>query len=104
MKPYLRSVQKNNNKAINEALNNLFIEEEDYQVGTTVALGQSFRAIVETGYYTRHKIARNPRRTKYEGFTPFIQKGLLSLEGKIIYKASLMMEKMGLIRNCLYRG
>lgn len=31
MKPYLRSVQKNNNKAINEALNNLFIEEEDYQ-------------------------------------------------------------------------
>ena len=31
VKPYLRSVQKNNNKAINEALNNLFIEEEDYQ-------------------------------------------------------------------------
>ena len=32
VKPYLRSVQKNNNKALNEALNNLFIEEEDYQV------------------------------------------------------------------------
>ncbi|XP_022345311.1 clathrin heavy chain 1 isoform X2 [Crassostrea virginica] len=31
VKPYLRSVQKNNNKAINEALNNLLIEEEDYQ-------------------------------------------------------------------------
>ena len=31
VKTYLRSVQKNNNKAINEALNNLFIEEEDYQ-------------------------------------------------------------------------
>ncbi|KAL3856702.1 hypothetical protein ACJMK2_011426 [Sinanodonta woodiana] len=31
VKPYLRAVQKNNNKAINEALNNLFIEEEDYQ-------------------------------------------------------------------------
>jgi len=31
VKPYLRSVQKNNNKALNEALNNLFIEEEDYQ-------------------------------------------------------------------------
>jgi clathrin heavy chain len=31
VKPYLRSVQKNNNKAINEALNNLSIEEEDYQ-------------------------------------------------------------------------
>ncbi|KAK3591520.1 hypothetical protein CHS0354_031628 [Potamilus streckersoni] len=31
VKSYLRAVQKNNNKAINEALNNLFIEEEDYQ-------------------------------------------------------------------------
>ncbi|XP_041347911.1 clathrin heavy chain 1 isoform X2 [Gigantopelta aegis] len=31
VKTYLRSVQKNNNKAINEALNNLFIEEEDHQ-------------------------------------------------------------------------
>ncbi|XP_052799868.1 clathrin heavy chain 1 isoform X2 [Mya arenaria] len=31
VKPYLRAVQKNNNKAINEALNNLFILEEDFQ-------------------------------------------------------------------------
>lgn len=31
VKPYLRAVQNNNNKAINEALNNLLIEEEDYQ-------------------------------------------------------------------------
>jgi clathrin heavy chain len=31
VKPYLRSVQNINNKAINEALNNLLIEEEDYQ-------------------------------------------------------------------------
>ncbi|XP_064613510.1 clathrin heavy chain 1 [Liolophura sinensis] len=31
VKPYLRAVQKNNNKAINEALNSLLIEEEDYQ-------------------------------------------------------------------------
>lgn len=31
VKPYLRAVQKNNNKAINEALNTLLIEEEDYQ-------------------------------------------------------------------------
>ena len=30
VKPYLRSVQSHNNKAINEALNNLLIEEEDY--------------------------------------------------------------------------
>ena len=32
VKPYLRSVQNLNNKAINEALNQLLIEEEDYQV------------------------------------------------------------------------
>lgn len=33
VKPYLRSVQNHNNKSVNEALNNLFIIEEDYQVG-----------------------------------------------------------------------
>lgn len=31
VKPYLRSVQNINSKAINDALNNLLIEEEDYQ-------------------------------------------------------------------------
>jgi clathrin heavy chain len=31
VKPYLRAVQNINNKAVNEALNNLLIEEEDYQ-------------------------------------------------------------------------
>uniref|UniRef100_A0A8C6TQ00 Clathrin, heavy chain a (Hc) n=1 Tax=Neogobius melanostomus TaxID=47308 RepID=A0A8C6TQ00_9GOBI len=31
VKPYLRSVQNHNNKSVNEALNNLFIVEEDYQ-------------------------------------------------------------------------
>ena len=30
VKPYLRSVQSHNNKAINEALNDLLIDEEDY--------------------------------------------------------------------------
>lgn len=32
VKPYLRSVQNHNNKGVNEALNNLFITEEDYAV------------------------------------------------------------------------
>ena len=31
VKPYLRSVQNLNNKAVNEALNGLLISEEDYQ-------------------------------------------------------------------------
>lgn len=33
VKPYLRSVQSHNNKSVNEALNYLLTEEEDYQVG-----------------------------------------------------------------------
>ena len=31
VKPYLRSIQQNNNKAVNEALNQVLIEEEDYE-------------------------------------------------------------------------
>ena len=30
MLPYVKSVQSNNNKTINEALNNIYIEHEDY--------------------------------------------------------------------------
>ena len=36
VKPYLRAVQGNNNKAVNEALADLFIEEEDYEVSRSV--------------------------------------------------------------------
>ena len=36
VKAYLRSVQNHNNKSVNEALNNLFITEEDYQVSPSV--------------------------------------------------------------------
>lgn len=32
VKTYLRSVQNHNNKSVNEALNNLLIIEEDFQV------------------------------------------------------------------------
>lgn len=32
VKPYLRSVQSHNNKGVNEALNMLLTEEEDFQV------------------------------------------------------------------------
>lgn len=37
VKPYLRSVQSHNNKSVNEALNHLLTEEEDYQVGVREA-------------------------------------------------------------------
>ena len=38
VKPYLRAVQGNNNKAVNEALADLFIEEEDYEVNILIPL------------------------------------------------------------------
>lgn len=38
VKPYLRSVQSHNNKGVNEALNNLLTEEEDYQVRECVCV------------------------------------------------------------------
>lgn len=38
VKPYLRSVQNHNNKSVNEALNNLLTEEEDYQVLLLISL------------------------------------------------------------------
>ena len=38
VKPYLRSVQSHNNKGVNEALNNLLTEEEDYQVCLLVSI------------------------------------------------------------------
>lgn len=38
VKAYLRSVQSLNNKAVNEALNSLLIDEEDYQVQDIVII------------------------------------------------------------------
>lgn len=43
VKPYLRSVQNNNNKSINEALNNLLIEEEDFQ-GKFISIFNTFNS------------------------------------------------------------
>ena len=56
MKPYLRSVQNANNKAINEALNNLFIEEEDFH---------SLRASIDA-YDNFDTIALAQRMEKHE--------------------------------------
>lgn len=54
VKPYLRSVQNHNNKAVNEALNNLFITEEDYQVDikcTILDPACNFRSNLLVGSY-----------------------------------------------------
>lgn len=42
VKPYLRSVQNHNNKSVNEALNNLLTEEEDYEVCVAVDVSIHF--------------------------------------------------------------
>lgn len=44
VKAYLRSVQSLNNKAVNEALNSLLIDEEDYQVGQKLSLKRQEKA------------------------------------------------------------
>lgn len=45
VKPYLRSVQQNNanNKSVNEALNDLLIEEEDYQASFMFYIYEVYR-------------------------------------------------------------
>lgn len=53
VKPYLRSVQNNNNKSINEALNNLLIEEEDFQGLFTIIL--KFDILVEKTLMTHNR-------------------------------------------------
>ncbi|RTG89769.1 clathrin heavy chain [Schistosoma bovis] len=50
VKPYLRSVQQNNanNKSVNEALNDLLIEEEDYQASFMFYIYEALRQSIET--------------------------------------------------------
>ena len=66
MKPYLRSVQKNNNKAINEALNNLFIEEEDYQsLRTSIDAYDNFDNISLAQRLEKHELIEFRRIAAY---------------------------------------
>ncbi|XP_052074388.1 clathrin heavy chain 1 isoform X1 [Mytilus californianus] len=66
VKPYLRSVQKNNNKAINEALNNLLIEEEDYQgLRTSIDAYQNFDNIALAQRLEKHELIEFRRIAAY---------------------------------------
>ena len=48
VKPYLRSVQNLNNKAVNEALNGLLINEEDYNgLKTSIDAFENFDNIID---------------------------------------------------------
>ncbi|CAG0926088.1 unnamed protein product, partial [Notodromas monacha] len=66
VKPYLRGVQSLNNKAINEALNNLLIDEEDYQgLKTSIDAFDNFDNIALAQRLERHDLVAFRRIAAY---------------------------------------
>ncbi|CAG7723760.1 unnamed protein product [Allacma fusca] len=66
VKPYLRAVQSLNNKAINEALNSLLIEEEDYQgLRTSIDAFDNFDNIALAQKLERHELIEFRRIAAY---------------------------------------
>ena len=66
VKPYLRSVQSLNNKAINEALNGLLIDEEDYQgLRTSIDAFDNFDNIALAQQLEKHELIEFRRIAAY---------------------------------------
>lgn len=66
MKPYLRSVQNLNNKAVNEALNGLLINEEDYNgLKTSIDAFDNFDNITLAQQLERHELIEFRRIAAY---------------------------------------
>ncbi|XP_065571260.1 clathrin heavy chain 1-like [Artemia franciscana] len=66
VKPYLRSVQSLNNKAINEALNGLLVEEEDYQgLRASIDAFDNFDTIALAQKLERHELIEFRRIAAY---------------------------------------
>nr|CAG4651561.1 EOG090X0064 [Triops cancriformis] len=66
VKPYLRSVQSLNNKAINEALNGLLIQEEDYQgLRTSIDAFDNFDTIALAQKLEKHELIEFRRIAAY---------------------------------------
>jgi len=66
VKPYLRSVQSHNNKAINEALNDLLIEEEDYAgLRTSIDAYDNFDTISLAQNLEKHQLIEFRRIAAY---------------------------------------
>lgn len=66
VKPYLRSVQSLNNKAINEALNNLLIDEEDFQgLRTSIDAFDNFDNITLAQKLEKHDLIEFRRIAAY---------------------------------------
>merc|ERR1712119_181638 len=66
VKPYLRSVQNLNNKAVNEALNGLLISEEDYQgLKTSIDAFDNFDNIQLAQTLEKHELIEFRRIAAY---------------------------------------
>ncbi len=66
VKPYLRSVQTNNNKAVNEALNQVLIEEEDYEgLRKSIDTFENFDTIALAQQLERHELLEFRRIAAY---------------------------------------
>merc|ERR1712008_323142 len=66
VKPYLRSVQNLNNKAVNEALNGLLINEEDYSgLKTSIDAFDNFDNIALAQQLERHELIEFRRIAAY---------------------------------------
>merc|ERR1712228_760985 len=66
VKPYLRSVQNLNNKAVNEALNGLLINEEDYNgLKTSIDAFDNFDNIALAQRLERHELIEFRRIAAY---------------------------------------
>uniref|UniRef100_A0A8C8FYA4 Clathrin heavy chain n=1 Tax=Oncorhynchus tshawytscha TaxID=74940 RepID=A0A8C8FYA4_ONCTS len=66
VKPYLRSVQSHNNKGVNEALNNLLTEEEDYQgLRASIDAYGNFDTIVLAQRLEKHELIEFRRIAAY---------------------------------------
>ena len=66
VKPYLRSVQTNNNKAVNEALNLVLIEEENYEaLRKSIDTFENFDTIALAQLLEKHELLEFRRIAAY---------------------------------------
>ncbi len=66
MKPYLRSVQNLNNKAVNEAVNGLLVNEEDYNgLKTSIDAHDNYDSLLLAQSLDKHELIEFRRIAAY---------------------------------------
>ncbi|XP_050353287.1 clathrin heavy chain isoform X2 [Nymphalis io] len=88
VKAYLRSVQSLNNKAVNEALNSLLIDEEDYQgLRTSIDAFDNFDTIALAQQLEKHEL------TEFRRIAAYLYKVATLLTGNNRWKQSVELCK-----------